>query len=113
MGFLDKLKGAEETEYMELDTEAEEPAGKKLLIEIDRLDNYNDSDRIQRKVRDGSVIIIKVRDLKAKDTNELKRAIEKIKKTCMAIDGDIAGIGDDWIVVCPKSVKVHRELAEE
>jgi len=112
MGFMDKLKGEEE-EFIELDHETEEASGRKLLVEVERMDNYNDADRIQRKVREGNILIVKVRDLKQKDMNELKRAVDKVKKTCLAVDGDIAGIGNDWIIVCPKSVKVHRELAEE
>jgi SepF-like predicted cell division protein (DUF552 family) len=112
MGFLDKIKGFEEEAYIELDVEEGEPSGKKMLIEIERMDNYNDSDRIQRKVREGTILLVKVKDLRAKDMTELKRAIEKVKKTCLAVDGDIAGIGNDWIVVCPRTVKVHRELVE-
>ncbi|MEM7819379.1 MAG: cell division protein SepF [Candidatus Aenigmatarchaeota archaeon] len=104
---------SEEKEFVELDVETEEPTNKKLLIEIEKLENFNDSDRLQKKVRDGNVLLVKIKELKNKDMNELKRAIEKIKKTCLAIEGDIAGIGEDWIVVCPSNVKVHRELVEE
>lgn len=113
MSLFEKIRGYDEDEYIELDAETEEPSGKRVLVEVERMDNYNDSDRIQRKVRDGSVMLVKVRDLKMKDITELKRAIEKVKKTCLAVDGDIAGIGDDWIVVCPKHVKIHREILEE
>ena len=43
-----------------------------------------------------------------KDLVELKRAVNKLKKTTDAIDGDIAGFGDDWIVVTPSFATVHR-----
>ncbi len=46
--------------------------------------------------------------MKDKDIVELKRAINKLKKTCDAIDGDIAGFGEDWIVVTPSFAEVHR-----
>jgi len=113
MGLFEKIKGYDEDEYIELDTEIDEPSGRKVLIEVERMDNFNDSDRIQRKVREGAVLLVKVRDLKMKDMTELKRSIEKVKKTCLAVDGDIAGVGDDWVVVCPKHVKVHREIVDE
>ena len=44
---------------------------------------------------------------------ELKRAVNKLKKTCDAIEGDIAGFGEDWIVVTPSFAKVYRTTATE
>jgi hypothetical protein len=46
--------------------------------------------------------------LKEKDLTELKRSINKLKKTCDAVDGDIAGFGDDYIVVAPSFAKIYR-----
>ena len=37
-----------------------------------------------------------------------KERLDKLKKTCDAIDGDIAGFGEDWIVVTPSFAEVHR-----
>jgi len=37
-----------------------------------------------------------------------KRVVNKLKKTCDAIDGDIAGFGEDWIVVTPAFAQVAR-----
>ncbi|MFA4819696.1 MAG: cell division protein SepF [Candidatus Aenigmatarchaeota archaeon] len=103
---MGKFKGGDE--YVEVNME-EEKTDKRLLIEVERLDNYADSDRLQRKVREGSILLVKIRDLKAKDMEELKRAVEKLRKTCLAINGDIAGMGDDWLILTPPSAKVHRE----
>lgn len=111
MGLFEKDQGEEE--FLELDVEGEEPTKKSLLIEIEKLENYNDADRLQKKIRDGNILMVKVRELRVKDGAELKRAVEKLKKTCLAIEGDIAGIGEDWLIVCPSNVKVHREPAKE
>src|SRR3989338_711891 len=107
--FVGKLKG-EEGEYMDLDTE-EQPVDSRLLVEVERLDNYADSDRLQRKVREGNILLVKIKDLKAKDMEELKRSVDKLKKTCLAINGDIAGLGEDWLVLTPATAQVHREQA--
>lgn len=102
-----KLKG-EEQEYLELDME-EEQQSKQLLVEVERLDNYADSDRLQRKVREGNILLVRIKDLKAKDMEELKRAVEKLRKTCLAINGDIAGMGNEWLILTPPAAKIHRE----
>ena len=38
----------------------------------------------------------------------MKRAINKLKKTTDAIEGDIAGFGDDYVVVTPSFAQVYR-----
>ena len=105
---MGKLKG-EGDEYVEIDMEQEDTANKKLLVEVERLDNYADSDRLQRKVREGNILLVKIKDLKAKDMEELKRSVEKLRKTCLAINGDIAGMGEEWLILTPAAAKVHRE----
>ena len=108
MGIMDKFKGPNE-DYLEIDHAEEEPVKSVKTVEIEKMDTFTDSDRIQRKVREGGIMLVKIRDLRNRDVSELKRAVERIKKTCLAIDGDIAGIGEDWIVVCGPGAKVHRE----
>ncbi|MFH0832343.1 MAG: cell division protein SepF [Candidatus Aenigmatarchaeota archaeon] len=105
--------GKKPEEYVELGLDGEEKPLDKILLEVDKMTSYEDSERIQRKVRDGTILLVKVKDLKEKDMAELRRALERVKKTCMAIEGDIAGIGDDWVVVAPKVAKIHREKLEE
>lgn len=100
--------GKGEEDYVEIDME-EPQESKPLFVEVERLDNYADSDRLQRKVREGSILLVKIKDLKAKDMGELKRSVEKLRKTCLAVNGDIAGMGDDWLILTPAAARVHRE----
>jgi SepF-like predicted cell division protein (DUF552 family) len=92
--------------------EEEHHASSQAVIEVERLENYSDSDRIQKKLREGTIMLVRIKDLKAKDMEEMKRSVERIRRTCLAINGDIAGLGEDWIVVTPSSAKVHREKQE-
>jgi SepF-like predicted cell division protein (DUF552 family) len=111
---LDIFKGMrkkpdEQEEYLELNLEEGTKKPGKLTIVIENLNSYADSDRIQRRVREGAVVLIKIRDLKDKDVEELKRSISRVKKTCDAIGGDIAGISDDWVLVTPCSATIERQ----
>ena len=64
-------------------------------------------------IREGyTIALINIRPIKEKDLVELKRAVAKLKKTAEAIEGDIAGFGEDWIVVTPNFAQVHRESSE-
>lgn len=107
-----KIKGyeePEEDEYIELDFNENVSEPGKMLIAVEKLEDYADSDRIQRKVREGKVVLVRIKELKEKDMGELKRAIARIRKTCLALNGDIAGVSDDWIIITPENAKIHRE----
>ena len=77
-------------------------------IKIEKLNDFSDTDRVLRMIRSGNVIFLKIKGLKEKDMGELKRAVEKLKKTIMANNGDIAGIEQDWLVLTPENINVER-----
>ncbi len=97
-----------EEEYVELDFNPNEESGK-VFIKVEKMEGYADSEKVQKDVRDGYVVLVDIKELKEKDINELKRAITRIRKTCLAINGDIAGVGEDWIIVTPEFARVYRE----
>ena len=110
---FEKLFGRGMTElgedaYVEVDATAIDAPGGKVAIKVDKIEDFSDSDRIQKHVRDGSIVIVKIKPLKDKDLSELKRAIDKLRKTCVAISGDIAGIDEDWIILTPKFAHIAR-----
>jgi len=77
-------------------------------IRVERLTEFSDTDRILKHVRKGSVIFLKIKDLKEKDMGELKRAVEKLKKSVIANNGDIAGVESDWLIITPEYAAVER-----
>ena len=128
MGFFSKLKekmsmgdddshaeGKEEEDYVELSSEQESQPEAKILVKPFNLEDFDDVKPILDDLREGYTIpLINIKPLKDKDLVELKRAINKLKKTTETIDGDIAGFGEDWIVVTPSFAKIHRtgQIAE-
>ena len=105
----EKTRMLEEDEFIELDTTAPEASGGKIPIKIEKLEDFADTDKLQKLVREGAIVFVKIKTLKEKDISELKRAIEKLRKTIIAINGDIAGIEEDWIVLCPSFAHVMRK----
>ena len=100
---------AGEEEYVELDTTAAEEAVPQVIVRPFMMEDFSDIKIVLDSLRNGNTIaLINIKPLKDKDLIELKRAISKLKKTCNAIDGDIAGFGDDYIVVVPSFAKIHR-----
>ncbi|MCP3686691.1 MAG: cell division protein SepF [bacterium] len=100
---------ASEKEYVELDTESGEHIKGKIIVRPFTITDFSDIKTILDVLREGSTIaLVNIKPLKDKDLIELKRAINKLKKTTDAIEGDIAGFGDDYIIVTPSFAKVYR-----
>jgi SepF-like predicted cell division protein (DUF552 family) len=87
--------------------EGGKPSGK-IGITIDKLNEFSDTERILRAVRNGSLVFLKIKTLKEKDLGELKRAVEKLKRTVLAQNGDIVGVEQDWLILAPEHAKVER-----
>ncbi|MCF7862165.1 cell division protein SepF [Candidatus Woesearchaeota archaeon] len=97
-----------EEEYVELDSKTEESKAK-INVRPFTLDDFSDIKPILDCLREGyTIALINIRPLKDKDLIELKRAINKLKKTCQAIEGDVAGFGEDWIVAVPSFAEIYR-----
>jgi SepF-like predicted cell division protein (DUF552 family) len=100
-----------EKEYVELDTASKERRGK-VIVRPFIINDFADIKEILEVLREGStIVLINIKPLKDKDLIELKRAINKLKKTTDAIEGDIAGFGDDYVIVTPSFAKVYRTKA--
>ena len=121
MGFLSKLKEKlgsgsssemfEEAEqgYVELGSESGADTRSKLMVRPFAIEEFEHIKPILDALREGHTIaLINIKPLKDKDLVELKRAINKLKKTCDAIEGDIAGFGENWIAAVPKGAYIYR-----
>lgn len=109
LGKLIPSKKREETgdDYLEI-TEDHVRSDGKIGVKIETLDGYDDTDRIQRVVREGNVVFLRIRDLRAKDISELKKSVDKLRKTCTAMNGDMVGVEEDFLVITPQYAQIYR-----
>lgn len=113
--FKDKLMGSESPdygmegeEYIEINP-SETKERTRILVKPFIINDFADIKHPLDSLRDGRTIaLLNIKPLKDKDIIELKRAVNKLKKTCDAVEGDIAGFGEDWIVMTPSFARVFR-----
>lgn len=107
---LKKMFGKDDSEeYVEIDLNSNEPRDTKIVVRPYVLRQFDDINDVLNGLREGyTIAVIDIKALKAKDVVELKRAIAKIKKTVDAIEGSIAGFGENVIIVTPKFAQIHR-----
>jgi len=110
---FDKIKrafggGSEEPEYVEIDL-GKEVKKAKVIVRPFVLKSFEDITPILNSLREGyTIAIIDIKPIRAKDVIELKRAISKIKKTADALEGNIAGFGENLIIVTPAFAEIHK-----
>ncbi len=114
-GFLSKLIGSKPKvwvdEYTELDMGMyeegldEEPA--EMYVRIAQLSNLNELPELKKEVYEGNIVMIDISLIK-NDKLISERAIRGLRQVAADVRGDIAGIGDNQVIVTPRSVKINR-----
>ncbi len=98
-----------DSEYIEIDL-GQEKKEKKVLVKLFNLRQYDDINNILNALREGyTIAIIDMKTLRQKDSIELKRAISKVKKTVEALEGTIAGFGENIVIATPSFATIHKE----
>ena len=120
MGIKDMFKSIKKEgsaeDYVEIDLTSKQEKESKVIVKLFVLKTYDEVNDILNILREGyTIAIIDIKQLRQKDSIELKRAISKIKKTTDALEGTIAGFGENMIIVTPAFAKIHihRESAPQ
>jgi len=105
-----KLFGKDKNdEYIEIDLNAAEVKEEKIIVKPFTLRQYDDVNPILNSLREGFIIaIVDIKPLKTKDVLELKRAVQKIKKTVEAIEGSIGMFGESTLIATPSFAEIHK-----
>lgn len=97
-------------DYLEIDTEQQKSEAKqKVIVKPFVINEFGDVKAPLEALREGfTIALINIAPIKKQDLIELKRVVNKLKKTCEAIEGDIAGFDEDWLIVTPSFAQIQR-----
>ncbi len=110
---LQKIKPVKEEkgeEFLEIESSLTQEE-RKISIKVENLTGFVDTEKVQQLLREGNVVFLKIKDLRNKDINELKRCVERLKKTCLAMNGDMVGVDEDFLIITPDFARVFRGKA--
>ena len=106
-------RGGSEEDYVEIDLNPIEKKENSIMVRPFVLRHFDDTNDVLNSLREGFCIaVIDIKPLKTKDIIELKRSISKIKKTIEALEGSIAGFGDNIIIATPSFARIDRTPQE-
>lgn len=115
MGFLSKIKSAlgkkemPEEEYLEVDLSRDIGKKAKIVVRPFVLKTFEDANAILEVLREGyTIAIIDIKHLRSKDIIELKRSVAKLKKTVDALQGHLAGFGENVLIATPAFATIYK-----
>jgi uncharacterized protein len=97
--FLNTLDQVEEETYENADA---------LVKPLD-LNTDVDAEAVIREVKQGNLVLANIADLNKRNKAKLKELLGRIKSEVKAMDGDMAGISAERILVTPSKVKIIKK----
>ena len=90
-------------------TEQKLEAPSKTYLKAMPLRELSDIENIKTEVKNGNIIILRVTPLASKSIEDVKTAVNDLYEFADSIGGDIARLGEERVVICPKTIRIWRE----
>jgi SepF-like predicted cell division protein (DUF552 family) len=81
----------------------------KTYLKAVPLKELTDIENIKNEVKNGNIIILRVTPLANKSIDDVKSAVNELYDFTESIGGDIARLGEERVVICPKNIRIWRE----
>jgi hypothetical protein len=81
----------------------------KTYLKAMPLRELSDLESIKNEVKNGNIIILRVTPLASKNIEDVKNAVNDLFQFAESIGGDIARLGEERVVICPKTIRIWRE----
>jgi SepF-like predicted cell division protein (DUF552 family) len=73
------------------------------------LRELSDLETVMNEVKKGNIIILRITPLASKSLPDVKQAVDQLYAFAASVNGDIARLGEERVVVCPEKVRIWRE----
>jgi hypothetical protein len=117
MSFFDKVFGKKEAvaeeEYIDLTEWTGEPTKEgeedvKMMVKIAEIYSYEDLSAITTHVYNGNMLLLDYSPI-AGDDIVMKRVTNELRQLSQDLNGDVAGIGKNMLLVTPTGVRIDRK----
>ena len=81
----------------------------KTYLKAMPLKDLTDIENVKNEVKNGNIIILRVTPLANKNIDEVKTAVNQLYEFAESVGGDIARLGEERVVICPKNIRIWRE----
>ncbi|MDR0461547.1 MAG: cell division protein SepF [Nitrososphaerota archaeon] len=85
----------------------------KTYLKAVPLRDLSDLEDIKAEIQNGNILILRITPLASKSVESVKSAVNELYAFSESIGGDIARLGEERVVICPKNIKIWREKMPE
>jgi SepF-like predicted cell division protein (DUF552 family) len=64
---------------------------------------------VKNEVNNGNILILRITPLASKSIEDVKQAVNELYAFAESVGGDIARLGEERVVICPKDIRIWRE----
>lgn len=106
---LKKLISRKGKDHVELPVEEEVGEVKDgIFVRIENLGGINDVERIERLLKQGNIVFLKIADLQKKDLGQFKQTVQMLKRRSIQFGWDLVGVEEGYLIITPKFAKIVR-----
>ncbi len=117
MAFLEKLIGSPRTEEVDIEEvlnnlDADEDNmydNADALVKPITLNTEQDVTLVLDEAKKGNIILLNIADLSKRNALKLREFVDQIQTNISSIDGDIARISTDRVLITPSKVKIVKK----
>jgi len=80
-----------------------------IYIKSMDLQGLSDIQQVSGELERGNIVIMYIGRLQVGQSRELRRVVDQLRGICRSIGGDIAQLGQDYIVITPSFVKIYKK----
>ncbi|MCL2642443.1 MAG: cell division protein SepF [Candidatus Bathyarchaeota archaeon] len=81
----------------------------KTYLKAIPLRDLSDLVDIKTEIQNGNILILRITPLASKSVESVKNAVNELYSFTESIGGDIARLGEERVVICPKNIRIWRE----
>lgn len=106
---LIRKSSKEEDEKSSMPPQEDKADSSKTYLRAMPLRNLSDLEVIKTEVTNGNILIIRITPLASKNIEDVKRAVNELYEFAESINGDIARLGEERVVICPQNIRIWRD----
>nr|MDO8098041.1 cell division protein SepF [Candidatus Njordarchaeota archaeon] len=84
-----------------------------IYIKSMDLQGLSDIQQVSGELEGGNIVIMYIGRLQYGQSRELRRVVDQLRGICRSIGGDIAQLGQDYIVITPSFVKIYKKSSSQ
>ena len=81
--------------------------GAQTVVKVGEMFRYEDLSSLTNEVYNGNIVVVDYTSI-ANDDLTMKRVTAELKNVARDVDGDVAGVGKNLLMVTPRAVKIDR-----